>query len=81
MAEWNVYNKNCPTRLVLDRIADKWTVLTVGALAEETKRFGQLRRELVVVLVLWLVLVMRPQVAALWSQAGRALPAREVQCP
>ena len=46
MAEWNVYNKNCPTRLVLDRIADKWTVLTVGALAEETKRFGQLRREL-----------------------------------
>lgn len=33
MIEWNVYNQHCPTRLVLDRIADKWTVLTVGALA------------------------------------------------
>ncbi len=46
MFEWNVYNKNCPTRLVLDRIADKWTVLVIGALATETKRFGQLKREL-----------------------------------
>lgn len=46
MTTWDVYNKNCPTRLVLDRIADKWTVLTVGALAKETKRFSQLQREL-----------------------------------
>lgn len=46
MKEWDVYNQHCPTRMVLDRIADKWTVLTIGALASETKRFGQLRREL-----------------------------------
>ena len=46
MTTWDVYNKNCPTRLVLDRIADKWTGLTVGALAKETKRFSQLQREL-----------------------------------
>jgi len=46
MANWDIYNKSCPTRLVLDRIADKWTVLVVGALATETKRFGQLKREL-----------------------------------
>jgi len=46
MSEWNAYNKNCPTRLVLDRIADKWTVLIIGLLAMETKRFGQLKREL-----------------------------------
>jgi DNA-binding HxlR family transcriptional regulator len=31
--------------MVLDRIADKWTVLIVGALEEKTKRFGELRRE------------------------------------
>ncbi len=42
---WDVYNENCPTRLVLDRIADKWTVLIVGALDERKKRFGELRRE------------------------------------
>ena len=24
ISKWNVYEKDCPTRLVLDRIADKW---------------------------------------------------------
>lgn len=44
--KWDVYNQNCPTRLVLNRIADKWTVLLVGALDGRTKRFGELRREI-----------------------------------
>jgi len=43
--KWDVYNAHCPTRMVLDRIADKWTVLIVGALENKTKRFGELRRE------------------------------------
>lgn len=43
---WDVYNAHCPTRLVLNRIADKWTVLIVGSLEERTKRFGELRREI-----------------------------------
>ena len=42
--KWDVYNERCPTRMVLDRIADKWTVLIVGTLEEKTKRFGELRR-------------------------------------
>lgn len=41
----NVYDQTCPTRLVLDRIADKWTVLVVGSLALGKRRFGELRRE------------------------------------
>lgn len=44
--QWNVLNAQCPTRQVLDRIADKWTVLTVIVLAKETKRFSQLQREI-----------------------------------
>ncbi len=44
--EWDVYDGHCPTRMVLDRIADKWTVLIVGALENETKRFGELRKEI-----------------------------------
>ena len=44
--KWDVYNEHCPTRMVLDRIADKWTVLIIGALENETKRFGELRREI-----------------------------------
>lgn len=43
--KWDAYNERCPTRMVLDRIADKWTVLIVGELEEKTKRFGELRRE------------------------------------
>ncbi len=44
--EWDVYQEKCPTRIVLDRIADKWTVLIVVALENGTKRFGELRREI-----------------------------------
>ena len=44
--KWDAYNEHCPTRMVLDRIADKWTVLIIGALENETKRFGQLRKEI-----------------------------------
>src|SRR3984957_11892215 len=41
---WNVFDNNCPTRLVLDRIADKWTVLIIRRLSDGTLRFAQLRR-------------------------------------
>ena len=41
---YNVYAAMCPTRQALDRIADKWTVLIVGSLAERPHRFGELRR-------------------------------------
>jgi DNA-binding HxlR family transcriptional regulator len=44
--KWDVYNEHCPTRMALDRIADKWTVLVVGALEDKAKRFGELRREI-----------------------------------
>ncbi len=43
---WNVYDAACPTRLVLNRITDKWTVLAVNALAQDTKRFSTLQREI-----------------------------------
>lgn len=41
---WNAYATNCPTRLVLDRIADKWAVLVLGLLGNGPVRFNQLRR-------------------------------------
>lgn len=40
----NPYSADCPTRMALDRIADKWTVLLLGLLAEQPMRFNQLRR-------------------------------------
>jgi DNA-binding HxlR family transcriptional regulator len=38
-----VYNTGCPTRVLLDRIGDKWTVLVVGALEHGPLRFTSLR--------------------------------------
>lgn len=42
----NAYAAECPTRLVLDRIGDKWAVLVLGLLVEEPVRFNQLRRRI-----------------------------------
>ncbi|MGX9963778.1 winged helix-turn-helix transcriptional regulator [Roseomonas sp. F4] len=42
----NAYDANCPTRLVLDRIADKWAVLLLILLAEAPHRFNALRRRI-----------------------------------
>lgn len=41
---WNVFDRHCPTRQVLDLIADKWTVLIIRRLSDGTLRFAQLRR-------------------------------------
>lgn len=42
----NAYAAACPSRIVLDRVADKWTVLLLGILSEQPTRFNQLRREI-----------------------------------
>lgn len=42
----NAYDANCPTRQVLDRIADKWAVLVLGLLADGPVRFNRLRRSI-----------------------------------
>jgi DNA-binding HxlR family transcriptional regulator len=40
----DVFDRNCPTRQVLDGIADKWTLLIIRGLSNGTLRFTQLRR-------------------------------------
>lgn len=46
MAAFNPYDPACPTRALLERIADKWTVLVVGCLKDGTKRFSEIKREI-----------------------------------
>src|SRR5258705_692092 len=36
----------CEVRTILDRIADKWSLLVIYVLADGTKRFSELRREI-----------------------------------
>ena len=40
----DVYDKNCPTRHALDRIADKYTVLIIVFLQGRPRRFSELQR-------------------------------------
>ena len=44
--QWDPYDRNCPTRRLLDRIGDRWTVLVVGALADGPLRFGQIAQRI-----------------------------------
>nr|WP_316655809.1 helix-turn-helix domain-containing protein [uncultured Gellertiella sp.] len=43
---FNVYSENCPTRLVIDRLGDKWAILILNRLAGGTMRFNRLRRDI-----------------------------------
>ena len=42
----SVLDAQCPSRLVLDRIADKWTALIIQILAHGTMRYAALQREI-----------------------------------
>ncbi|MFN8373719.1 MAG: helix-turn-helix domain-containing protein [Anaerolineae bacterium] len=41
---FNVLNKSCPSRQVLELIADKWAILVLYSLAYKTMRYGELQR-------------------------------------
>ena len=43
---WDPYARGCPSRDLLDRIGDKWTVLVLGELKHGACRFTQLRNRL-----------------------------------
>ncbi|MBV9446782.1 MAG: helix-turn-helix transcriptional regulator [Streptosporangiaceae bacterium] len=45
-SQGDLFDPGCPTRLVLDRIGDKWTVLVVLLLSDGPMRFTQLRGHL-----------------------------------
>lgn len=44
--DYDPYHAQCPTRMVLDRVADKWVVLILGLLRKQPQRFNQLRKEI-----------------------------------
>jgi DNA-binding HxlR family transcriptional regulator len=43
--QWDT-REDCEVRQILDRIADKWSLLVIALLAERTMRFNELRREI-----------------------------------
>ena len=45
-ATYSVLSPGCPSRLILNRIADKWTALIIQILARGTLRYSALQREI-----------------------------------
>lgn len=43
--QWDV-RQDCEVRQILDRIADKWSLLVISLLRDRTMRFNELRREI-----------------------------------
>ncbi|HXW63492.1 MAG TPA: helix-turn-helix domain-containing protein [Burkholderiaceae bacterium] len=41
---YDVYSRDCPARLVFDRLTDKWALLVIGRLRDGALRFNCLRR-------------------------------------
>ncbi len=46
MRNYDVYSQNCPTRLLLDHIADKWATLVLWKISDGPIRFNELRRQI-----------------------------------
>jgi DNA-binding HxlR family transcriptional regulator len=44
--ESDIYDRNCPSRQVLDRIGDTWSVLVVVSLAQGPQRYSELARRI-----------------------------------
>ncbi|HET6153956.1 MAG TPA: helix-turn-helix domain-containing protein [Marmoricola sp.] len=42
----DAFARDCASRVVLDRIGDRWTVLVVAALADGRLRFSELRKRI-----------------------------------
>jgi DNA-binding HxlR family transcriptional regulator len=42
--EWDVYQQKCPSRMLIDRIADKWVLLVLGIIEQGPVRFNELLR-------------------------------------
>ncbi|MCM5558733.1 helix-turn-helix domain-containing protein [Pleomorphomonas sp. JP5] len=43
---YDVFDDRCPTRMVLDRLADKWALLVLDRLKGGPVRFNHLRRDI-----------------------------------
>ena len=44
--EFDAFLADCPSRLVLDRISDKWVTLVIASLADGPRRFSEVARQL-----------------------------------
>lgn len=44
MQRFDAFSASCPARAILASVANKWTVLVLSVLTEDTTRFNELRR-------------------------------------
>lgn len=44
--KYNIYQQHCPARLFFEKIADKWVLLIINVLADETQHFNLLKKNI-----------------------------------
>ncbi|MEI2558491.1 helix-turn-helix domain-containing protein [Acinetobacter pittii] len=44
--KYNVFQQHCPARLFFEKIADKWVLLILNVLEEETQHFNLLKKNI-----------------------------------
>lgn len=47
MLTGDVYDRNCPSRPIMEHVTSRWGVLVLHALRTETLRFSRLRRKII----------------------------------
>jgi DNA-binding HxlR family transcriptional regulator len=66
-------SEDCPTREVLDRVGDKWSVLVIVLLGQRTHRFNELHRSIEGISQRMLTLTVRARVDYELTELGRSL--------
>lgn len=46
VTRWDPYDRNCPSRKILSKIGDRWTVLVIGSLEQGPLRYGELKKKI-----------------------------------
>ena len=44
--KYNIFQQHCPARLFFEKIADKWVLLILNVLEEETQHFNLLKKNI-----------------------------------
>jgi DNA-binding HxlR family transcriptional regulator len=45
-SDYDIFDRNCPSRAVFDRLGERWTGFVLLALEPGTRRFSELRRQI-----------------------------------